>query len=99
MPLQTITRKTVTIQGYQLTAASGDGGAGNMVASANYLRTRGYTANMSMDSTGAWTLWIQAANSNASYSGKVNDIVVIENDAIASIVTPAQYTQLYNPPA
>jgi hypothetical protein len=90
MALVTVTKKASTYQKYVLTAYT------DMAAALNYLQPRGYSGNMSMAADGTWTLWFQSTNQPTAYQGHINDIIILENDTYASIVTPTQYAATFN---
>lgn len=93
MPLVTVTRKPVTLQGYQLTTPT------DMLAALDYLKTRGYSGTISLYKNGAtptYTMQLVAdAGNSAPQLGAINDWIVIENDTIANVVSAAKATVLY----
>lgn len=91
--LTNITPKPVTRQAYQLSTPE------DMLAALKYLRARGYTGTIqgteTVDGVPSWRLWLNHPLSNSGQSGTINDIIVIENDSVAKIITPAQFGALY----
>lgn len=95
MPLINITRKPSTLQGYQLATPA------DMTATLVYLSTRGYIGSISDFRSGgniAWSMTLQLESGAGNVmTGTINDWVVIENDAIATIVPAAKATAMYQP--
>lgn len=92
MALITITRKPSTLQGYQLVTPS------DMVTALNYLSSRGYSGSVSMSKNGGapfWTFSLQSDTGSNGQSGVINDWVVIENDAVATIYTAAKAAAMF----
>ena len=95
--LITVYRTPETLQAYELAAYS------DMAAALDYLvgTIKGYTGNISADANGNWQLFFQSTSQTGSYSGGINDWVVIKNNSLASIVPASQASSLYTttPPA
>lgn len=91
--LITVTRQADNLQGYQLTNAA------DMVAALQYLSAGGYTGHINCASTegsAVWTMGLQSPGQNVSQSATIGDWIIIKNNAVASVVPAAQFTQLYN---
>ena len=92
MALVNITRKPSTLQGYQLATPA------DMTTALDYLKTRGYSGSISQTKSAGntvWTLTLQSDTGSNGQAGVIGDWVVIENDAVASIVSAAKAAQLY----
>lgn len=92
MALVTITRKPSTLQGYQLVTPA------DMVTALSYLSTRGYSGGINCNKAGGNTVWqinLQADSGAVGQQGLINDWIVIENDAIATIVPAAKAAAMY----
>lgn len=96
MALVSITRKTVTLQGFQLTSPA------DMVTALNYLAGGNYTGSINCQrpsGTVIWELWIQQSNgTGGSQKAGINDWIVIENNSIAKTVSAADFANLYTQP-
>lgn len=91
MALINITRKASTLQAEQLNAPS------DMTDSLTYLSSRGYVGQISLSKVGStltWQLVIQDVNGTVS-TGVIGDWLIIENDAIATIVPASKAPALY----
>lgn len=85
-----VTRQAETIQAYQLTSAD------DMHAALKYIQPGGYSGSVAVDATGTWTLYFQSTSTNAqTYVGHINDYVIIENNALASLCPAAKFGNLY----
>lgn len=92
MALVNITRKPSVLQGYQLATPA------DMQTALDYLSTRGYSGSVTQSKSGTatvWTLSLQSDNGTGSQAGVIGSWVVIENDAIASIVPAAKAAAMY----
>lgn len=91
--LVTVTRKTETIQAYQLTSED------DMLAALKYIAAGGYTGSLALSTTNGtdqvWRLQIQNSTKNVSQFAAITDYIVIENNAIASVVPATQFTNMY----
>lgn len=66
--LVSVTRKTETLQGYQLLAND------DMWAALKYIQPGGYSGNVAVDATGTWTLYFQSTGANTQlYSAHINE--------------------------
>lgn len=93
MPLINVTRKTVTVQAYQLTSQA------EMVAALDYLSNGNYAGMIQLSKNGQgqkiWTMILQNLAGSTQQQGAINDWVVIENSAIATIRTPTEFAAMY----
>ena len=90
--LVNLTPIATTVQGYQLTSAT------DMLTALTYLTTRGYTGVIncqSINSTITWSLALYDTKQNTSQTANVNDVIVIENGATATVVPAAKFSSLY----
>ncbi len=95
MALIEITRQPSTLHGYQLNPPT------DMITALNYLSTRGYTGSVVLTKNGndpvVWTLTLQSGAGTSGQAGVTGSWVVIENDAIATIVPEDKAAAMYAP--
>lgn len=92
MPLITVTRKPSVLQGFQLTTSA------DMQVALEYLSTRGYLGSISsqrVSNTVTWMLTLYSDSGTGAQSAGINDWLVIENDAIATLLTAEDAAALY----
>ena len=92
MPLVNVTRKAVTLQGFQLTSNI------DMMTALAYVSQGNYAGTIYCTKVGQtvnWQLVIQSLVTNASQSGFINHWVIIENGTVVKIVSDTEFTALY----
>jgi hypothetical protein len=95
MALVNVTRKTSTLQAYQLTSPD------DMMAALKYIGAGNYTGSINanrVNGTLAWELWFSSPIQNTSQNAKIGDWIVIENNAVATAVPQANFANLYTTP-
>ena len=95
MSLIEIVRQPSTLQGYQLTSPT------DMVTALSYLSTRGYSGSVVLTKDGSgnsyWTLTLNSDAGTGAQAGVTGSWIVIENDAIATIVAEGKAAAMYAP--
>lgn len=93
MPLVNITRKPVALQAYRLITQA------DMLAALDYLSSRGYSGGVNVvkvNGTATWQMSLAADGGTVGAQlGNLGDWIVIENDVVASIITNAKATLIY----
>ena len=93
MALVNVTRKPVSLQGYQLTSQT------DMVTALTYLSSRGYSGSVNcykQAGAATWQIMLQSdSGSGATPLGALNDWIIIENDTVATIVPAAKAALIY----
>lgn len=93
MALVNITRKPVSLQGYQLTSPT------DMLAALSYLSSRGYSGGVNCFKQAGNTVWQMSLVGDVAglgaQMGNVGDWIVIENDTVASIISATKAAQIY----
>lgn len=90
--LVTITAKTATLQGFELSSAT------DMFTALQYLSGLGYTGVINCQLIGGnttWSMGLYNTQQNSSQMAYVNDWVVLENGAIANVCPAANFPTLY----
>lgn len=88
-----ITARTATIQGYELESED------DMFAALKYLSTLGYTGVINCQirsGSPTWTIGLYNTQQNSSQTAFINDWIVLENGAIASVCPAANFDTLYS---
>lgn len=89
-----VTRKTETIQAYQLESAD------DMFAALKYVSAGNYSGSVNYSKEGdRWNLLLTNTVSGTSAYAFILDWIIIENSSIASVCKASDYTNLFNPPA
>lgn len=92
MALVTVTRKTETLQAFQLTTSD------DMMAALKYIAQGGYSGSINCSTVGGtstWALGIQSPAATVSQSAKLTDYIIIKNSSEAQVVTAAQFAAQY----
>lgn len=90
--LVNLTAVTTTLQGFQLTSQT------DMLTALTYLNAMGYTGVINCQSINAtlkWSLGLYDTKQNTSQTGYVNDVIVIKNNTVATIIPAADFNALY----
>lgn len=91
-----VTRKAVTVQGYQLTSYTDMAAALNYVSGGNYV---GSVSCTKANNVVTWELLIYSLSNNSSQQrGVIGSWVIIENGTVAKIVSDVEFTALYTVP-
>jgi hypothetical protein len=89
-----ITRKTETLQAFQLTSQT------DMVTALDYLGNGGYSGSITLGLTSTGTkqyqMWINNPGQSNSQNAVTGDWIVIANNTVATVVPAAQFANLYS---
>jgi hypothetical protein len=99
--LVALTRQTETVQGFQILAAADMFNALAYLTPGGGITGAGYTGTVQQQNTGTaasvvWQLLINDPVANTSSFAQINDWIILENNAHASVCKAANFASLYH---
>ena len=93
--LVNLTRVAETIQGFQITSYADMATALNYIGGLTGFQYSGNINMINVNGTLTWQLQLNNQTNNSSSLALVNDIIIIENNALVSVCKEANFSSLY----